>query len=154
MKEEKMRAMLLAVCGSLLFVGLVAGCGLGGFSERKEAPTEPPPPQGWYNTGIRGVFASICRRQEKSPECVAAEQQAGGSALVIKIWCKERPCGTIYIKANQVTKDGAVMGWTNAMGGGEMGQTAYLALRYYSEEGVFAAPDITEFTIGGEPAKF
>jgi hypothetical protein len=101
------------------------------------------------------VFTSICSSypDKKTPECRAAEEDAGGSALVIKVWCKERSCGSVYMRANQVTKEGAVMGWVNAIGNGGYGQTVYLALRYYSKDGVFAAPDITEFTIDGEDAR-
>ncbi len=100
-----------------------------------------------------GVFVAICDSRALSKECAAAESRAGGSALVIKVWCKNRACGQVYIQANQVTEQGAVMGWTNDTGNGQVGDTIYLALRYYSEEGVFAAPKLTEFTIGGEAAE-
>lgn len=113
-------------------------------------PVQPPLPKGWWQSGVPGVLVGICT--QVTPECTAATESVGGPALVVKVWCKDNPCRNIYIRANQVTKGGAVMGWTNAVGSAEQGQVAYLSLRYYTEEDVFAPAEVTEFTIDGQTA--
>lgn len=122
-------------------------------AEKSAVKAAPKPPPGWFETGVSGVLMAFCKADEKAPECLAAGERSGGPALVIKVWCRDRPCGDIYIQANQATDQGAVMGWTNDTGNGRQGDVVYLALRYYSEGGVFASPKVTEFRIGGEEAQ-
>jgi hypothetical protein len=116
------------------------------------------PPDGWFSTGLDGIFVSICRFREATPECQAATQKTGEDSypLVVKVWFRDRPCGGIYIEANQVSENGSVMGWTNDTGRGQQGDVVYLSLRSYlageGENHLLAQPKITKCMIGGQPA--
>ena len=114
----------------------------------------PKPPDGWFSTGLDGIFVDICRFREATPECQAAKQKTGEDSypLVVKVWCRDRPCGGIYIEANQVSENGSVMGWTNDTGRGQQGDVVYLSLRSYYTNGLLAQPKITKCMIGGQPA--
>ena len=119
------------------------------------------PPDGWSSTGLDGIFVGICRRQAVFPfqmetiECQAAAKKAGEDniPIVVMIWCRDSPCGSIYVEANQVSGNGSVMGWTNDTGRGQQGDVVYLTLRSYHEgEGVnrlLATPKMTKLNIGG-----
>jgi hypothetical protein len=135
-------------------------CGSGGVkpSPPRDLQTRsaPKPPEGWSSTGLDGIFVDICRFKEATPECQAAIQKAGADSYprIVKVWCRDRPCGGIYIEANQVSENGAVMGWTNDTGRGQQGDVVYLGLRSYAADGLLAQPTITKFSIGGQAARF
>jgi hypothetical protein len=122
------------------------------------------PPDGWFSTGLDGIFVGYCHRrtvfpyQMETPECQVAVKKAGEDSypLVVMVWCRDRPCGGIYIEANQVSENGSVMGWTNDTGNGQYGDVVYLSLRSYyqgeSGSSLLAQPKITKCMIGRQPA--
>ncbi len=154
----------LPVAGKVAFVFVLSAlllnfCRSGGFqsSPPRDLRTRSAqkPPDGWSSTGLDGIFVDICF-QEATPECQAAKQKAGADSypLIVKVWCRDNPCGNIYIEANQVSKNGAVMGWTNDTGRGQQGDVVYLGLRSYDADGLLAQPTVTNFSIGGQAARF
>jgi hypothetical protein len=158
----------LPVAGKVAFVFVLSAlllnfCRSGGFqsSPPRDLRTRSAqkPPDGWSSTGLDGIFVDICF-QEATPECQAAIQKAGADSypLIVKVWCRDSPCDNIYIEANQVSKNGAVMGWTNDTGRGQQGDVVYLGLRSYvagsGGDRLLAQPTITKFSIGGQAARF
>lgn len=83
-----------------------------------------------------------------APDCIAAEKKlVDGLGLVVRFWCKDVPCGDIYLEANQISDSGAVLGWTNDSGYGQKGDVVYLALQAINGP-VFAYPAITKAVVG------
>jgi hypothetical protein len=98
---------------------------------------------------VPGIYFTLCSHSKMTPECIASRASlSNDSGLVVKIWCKDFPCGDIYIEANQVADSGAVLGFANNSGYGQKGDIIYLPLQALVDP-VFAFPVITKLVIDG-----
>ena len=95
------------------------------FIYNHPASSKPTTPKGWNSSGTSGIYWRWC---EDCPNTAIGDQGYN----VIQIWCKNRDCGDIYVRANLLIND-AVVGWTNSTGFGSKGQKVNLTLSSFTE---------------------
>ena len=136
----------IAAIGAALLPKPAPYAGPGSPAVNVPAKTAPPTPKlptipkGWKESPRKGVFWRFCTDAD---QCVPFTARYGVSLIV---WCRDRACGDIYVRANIETKE-TVVGWTNDTGYGRLGDRVQIDLDTYQSAGDYF--QITEMKIRG-----